>query len=431
MSFIRNASILGIAQVANILLALASRVVLSHSLGVANFGAFGAATNAMTVSSRTLSFGSASAAQYFASKVAAPRGTVIATSLGLAGIISLVAMAGQFVLVGPMQTAFFGQHPLGLQALLRMSWAMPFVVLAMNLGVMLIPFRRIREYGGLQVLSGGLFVFLCLGLLPFMAPLQAAVVAQITVWGATLGATLWFIRDDLHDLHWSGPLARQLLSFGFRSWPNGCLSIGIASFAVLFGARFMSPVELSVFVLAMNIVEGLFSPHVALGALVLSKQASEEEAAQPKVMRLLRTSLALFAGLFAAFALTGYWVIPFVFGPGFRPAYAVGLALFVTGASHAMLKTMGNAFAGMGRPGLTTVALAGEVLVLGCLLWTLGTTGLWGVVVASAVASIVGWGIALVQMRSLYRTSFSNLLFANQSDWRALRHPSTKLRKAA
>lgn len=428
-SFFRSASILGVAQVINMVLALASRIVLSRALGVSSYGAFGAATNAMSVTSRTLNFGSASAAQYFASKTAVPRHVVVGTSLVLALTVSLIALAGQFLILRLMQQQFFGQHPEGLQAVLLMSWSMPFIILAMNLGVMLIPLHRVREYGLLQVISSAAFVVICLALLRFMPPLLAAVWAQIAVWGAGLVATIWFLRGELVHMRWNFSLARQLLTFGFKSWPNGCLSIGIASFAVLFGARFMSPVELSVYVLAMNVVEGLFSPHMALGALVLSKQASEEDAAQPKVMRLLRVSLALFAGLFGMFVMFGWWLIPWVFGPAFSASFSVSLALFVTGASHAMLKSMGNAFAGSGRPELTTWALLGEVAALGGFLWAFGPLGIWGVVSASAAASLVGWSVALGQMRALYGVSVNDLIVSKRGDWEALRHQV--LKKAA
>lgn len=430
MSFIRNAAFLSGAQVANILFSLVSRIVLSRALGTTSYGAFGVATNAMGVTSRVLSFGTASAAQYFASKSAVPRSTVVGTSFGLAVIVSLIALGGQFLLLNVLQSYFFGKHPQGLQAVMMMAWSMPIIVLAMSIGVMLIPLKQVRAYGTLQLLSGGAFVLPCLALLPFMPPLHAAIYAQIAVWVVVFSATLWFMRKELKGMQWSTELARDLISFGFRSWPNVCLSIGIASFAVLFGAQFLSPQELSIFVLAMNIVEGLFAPHGSMGALVLSKQAGDDKAA-PAIMMLMRLSIALFVGMFIILAAGGSWLIPWVFGWEFGPAYSICLALFVTGVSHALLKTMGNAFAGVGRPGLTTSALVGEVVALGGLLWFLGPTGLWGVVTSSIVAAVVGWAIGLVQMCSLYQVGIGDLLIARKQDWAALRKESVRLKRAA
>ncbi|MBL8059145.1 MAG: lipopolysaccharide biosynthesis protein [Chthonomonas sp.] len=430
MSFFRNATILGGAQIVNILLALVSRVVLSRALGAANYGAFGVSTNAIGVTSRVLSLGSASASQYFASKPSVSRSAVVGTSFGLSVLISVFALGGQYLFLSLLQDLLFPKHPSGMQAVLMMSWSMPFVVLAMNLGVMLIPMKKVRAYGILQLLSGGAFVVPCLILLPFLPPLQAAVWAQIVVWASVLGATLWFLRGELRTMRWSNELAIDLLKFGFRSWPNVCLSIGIASFAVLLGARFLTPIELSLFVLAMNIVEGIFAPHGSLGALILSKQASDA-AAGDAIMRMMRVSVGLFLCLFVVLAVTGYWLIPLVFGTEFRGAFSVTLALFGTGVSHALLKTMGNAFAGAGRPGLTTGALVVEVVTLVGMLHVLGPMGLWGVVLASVGAATWGVITGLIQMCSLYQARIGDLLLVKKNDWAALRRRSAQLKRAA
>ena len=427
MSFIRNASILGFTQVLNLVLTLASRIVLSRLLGPASYGAFGAASNAMTVSSRVLSLGTASATQYYSSKTAVARSAVVGTSLGLAGIVGLLSLGGTFLLLKPLESWFFSAHPSGMQAVMLMAWSMPLIVIAMNLGVMLVPFGNVRAYSILQLIAGSTFVIPCLILVRFMPPLQAAAWAQVVVWSSVFLCTFWFLRRDLKSLQWSTPVAGQLMRFGLASWPNVCLNIGIASFSTLFGARYLSPEQLSVFVLAMNIVDGLFGPHVAMGQLVLSKSAGEEELAQPKVMQLMRVSVGLFAGLFVAVAVLGGVVIPFVFGAGFASSYPVCLALLATGASHALLKTMANAFAGAGRPGLTTFALAVEVSsLIGLLSWW-GVYGIWGVVAASVVAAVLGWGIALAQMCKLYGVSPSKLVWPRRMDWTEFR---SRLRKS-
>lgn len=425
MSFIRNASILGFTQILNLVLTLASRIVLSRLLGPASYGAFGAASNAMSVSSRVLSLGTASASQYYSSKTTVPRGAVVGTSLGLALMVGVLSLAGTLALLKPFESWFFSAHPSGMQAVMLMAWSMPLIVIAMNLGVMLIPFGNVRAYSTLQLIAGSAFIIPCLILVRFLPPLQAAAWAQMVVWFSVFVGTFWFLRHDFKDLRWSTPLAGQLMKFGLASWPNVCLNIGIASFSTLFGARYLTPEQLSIFVLAMNIVDGLFGPHVAMGQLVLSKSAGEEHQAQPKIMQLLRVSMGLFLGLFAMIAALGGVAIPLIFGSGFAESYPICLALFVTGASHALLKTMANAFAGAGRPGLTTWALGIEVLSLVAFLSLWGPSGLWGVVGSSVTAATLGWIIAVVQMCRLYCIKPVELLIPSSSDWVSLR---TRLR---
>ncbi len=426
MTFVRSASLLGATQILNLVLTLISRIVLARYLGPVSFGAFGAASNAMSVSSRVLSLGTASGSQYFASRAGHERGALVGTSLVLAVAVGMLSLGATFLMLPVLQTQFFATHPQGMQAMLFLAWSMPVVVVAMNLGVMLIPFRQVRAYSAIQVLGGLAFLLPFLVLVQFLPPMQAAIWTQTMVWVTSLLAIGWFLREDYRALRWDGELALELVRFGLKSWPNVCLSIGIASFSTLFGARYLSPVELSLFVLAMNIVEGLVAPHGAMGQLVLSKAAYEEAKSNPKVLRLLRVSVVLFLGVGLGLTAAGGLLIPLVFGSDFGDAYPICIALFTTGVLHALMKVMGNAFAGAGRPGLATASLGGELVVFfGAIFW-LGPYGIWGVVGATVLASVAGWVISAEQMRRLAGASWGELVVARRDDFVELRRQLSK-----
>ncbi len=421
MTFARGASWLSGTQVLNLLIMLISRIVLARVLGAQALGAFSAATNAMSVSSRVLSLGTASATQVMASRRGLERGSVVGTSLVLAGGVSLLASAVLLSTLSYFQQWFFSGHPEGMSAMVVMAWYVPVIVLSMNLGVMLIPFGNVRSYALLQIVGGGAFVVPCLILLQFYPPIQAAVISQVIVWSLVLVGTVYFLRDQLKGLRFDSGLAREMVSFGLRSWPNVCLNIGIASFATLFGARYLSPVELSLFVLGMNIVEGLFTPYGAMGQLMLTKVARDQEAGIEKTAIFLRLSVVAFLGMATVFGAVGFWAVPLVFGGEFAPAYAISMALFVTGASHALLKIMANVFSGLGHPQRTTLALAVELTAFFIALPYLASLGVWGLVGASVFAAVVGWWVAATQFCRLAEIGFAKLLLADRGDFDELR----------
>lgn len=421
MSFVRNAAWLGGAQGLNLLFTLATRVLLARLLGAASFGAFGAALGAATLLSRALSFGSATASQVFASRPGRDRGTLIGTSLALASAVAVVATGIGFLLLGWIQATLLANHP-GSGATLALLLAfLPVVIISMNLGVMLIPFRQVKAYSVLQLVGGSAFIVPCALLSLALPPIQAAAWAQVTLWLTVLIATTILLRDDLKTLRVDWDLAREMVAFGWRAWPNVCLSIGLASCAVLFGAPFLSPVELSLFVLALNIVEGVFSPHASVGQLMLSKAAADTQDAYGKTALLVRLSWVAFLGVGALMAATGWWLIPTVFGREFTTAYAVTLALLVGGAAHAIVRLLGNVFAGVGQPARTTRTLSAEMAAFLVLLVGLGQHGLWGVVAASSGSAVVGVVVGLDQFRRLSNLSWTDLLFSKRSDWSTLR----------
>lgn len=418
MKFLRQLLTLSTFQIVNLGLTLLSRIVLARVLVEAAFGAFGAALNATVVLSRILSFGLAPANQFYASKKQFDRGMVIATGAILALASSLIATGIAYALVPVVNSTLLGNHPNSQAMLNSFLPCLPVVILAMNLGVMLIPLGEVRAFGILQVLTGSAFILPFFIFRAFMPGADAAVWAQCSVWVFSLSYLVWKLSPFLSGLKWDKPLAKEMLVYGWKSWPNVILNIGLARVATLLGALYLSPRDLSIFVLAVNIVEGLTAPHSSLGQLVMTKSASDPEQFGRNLLKALRLSCLMLAGLTAALVLGGYFLIPILFGHGFKESYYVTLIVVLTAIAHIQLRTMSSYFAGLERPQLTTRALAIEMVLMLGLLPTLGSQfGLYGVAVASALSAVGSWAAAGWFLRRLIRAPIRDQLWPKKGDY--------------
>lgn len=425
MNFRRATLWLGGTQGVQILLQLGIRILLARTLGPVAFGVFGTALSTTTLLSRLLSVGIASSTQYFASRPGADRGAVLGTSLILGTGVGVFTLSVSAALLGFLQSFWFVGHSGVGSALGQMIWVLPLVVLGMNFGVMLIPWGRVRAYGLLPVGGALAFVGVFLLLVPHVEPLQAAIAAQGMVWGILLALAAWGLRSEWRELKFCPNLALQMARYGAKAWPNVCLSIGMASMVPVLGSRVMTPEELALLVLALNLVEGLFAPHGTTGQLILSRTAAKPQDAPESASLLMRwTSVyALVVGL--GVAMLGHLAIPLIFGAAFARATEITLALLVVGWAHAQVRTMSNVWAGLGQPGRAMGALSAEIVMFGGAIAWLSInpvpSGLWAVTFAASLAAIVGWGVASGSWCRGERISPLQCLWPAGDDWGALR----------
>lgn len=411
----RNAMTLASAQVVNLLLVFLGRVVLARLLGVGAFGAFGAALNAVTVTSRLLSFGSASASQYFAGKADYDRKAILGTSLAISSVISLLAGIALLFAQGQIANVFFAEHPSGLLAYGVLAWFAPLIILTMNMGVLLIPFGMVNKYGQSQVLQGGMFLIPCVIFSTFLPGLQASVIGQISVWIAAFAFIGWNLWRVTGGLSFNRDLAYQMVRYGFKAWPNVCLNIGIARIATLVAAIYLGSVELGIFVLAMNLVEAACSPQIAAGQLILNRSASGSDSLA--TLRMMRLSVGYFVFVSILLVVFAWTLLPSLFGHQFGPVREVIGIVAITGAAHGMMKTIANYAAGQGKPQLATLGLLVESVFLAICLPFLATRfGILGVAWSGAISAFAGWVTSGIQMKRLSGSGIAVQLFPNGSD---------------
>lgn len=421
MRFFKSAAILGASQVAGIGLTLVSRIVLGRILGTEFYGQFGVALNAITVASRGLSGGLAPAIQYEASRPDAEKQKVLGTAVAL-GLMATLLSTWALVLLKPwILSVLLTDHPASGVVFNQMVNWFPIVIFTMFLAVVLVPFGRVREYGIVQAGANLPFLLAALG---FSAAgwgaIEVALWAQVVAWIVMFSVVLWGLRGALRGLAYDPATARTMLSFAAKAWPNTLLFVGVARIATVVGAGFMTEIEASWFVAALNLAEGILSPHSALGQLILSRAANKSEAGLETTLRVLRLSLPAFGILILVALLAGHPLL-WLFGAGFVGAYPVLLVLLITGCAHALVRVYANFFAGRGAPNRITGPLVVEFMVLLGGVILLGPRfGLWGVVAASASAALLSWALSIHKMSKTEGCSPRQQLSVTREDIDAL-----------
>lgn len=433
MSFFRRAVLLGSSQLVSVLVTLVSRVVLTRLLGTASFGEFGLALNNITVLSRVLSMGIMPGSQHLASRKDLDRKQVIGTSL----LVGLLMGGAAWVAVwagSPFlrDTLFFRDqpHPEAWRMFLAMRDWLPVVMVAANLAVTLIPLGKIRPYAVFQGLAGVPLILISLALVAAnLGAMDAVVWAQVGTWVWLLGYVFWHLRGEFGGVDLD--LAKRLFGYGVRAWPNVILGVGVARLATIFGAGFMGKVDLSIFVLGLNIVEATLAPYSMVGQLVLSRASDGTDPDGKSTLQLMRLSQVMLIAVLVLVAGLGPFLIPLLFGADFRAAYGVSLVLLITGFAHSQMRTLANFFAGKGKPEMATPGLATELVVLLALVFALGPTmGMQGLVIASIAGALLGTLVSSLQMRRLTASKWSEQFLLTGDDLRLLGKSLRSLRKA-
>lgn len=437
MRFGKGALILGGSQLSNLILTFISRILLGRLLGTALYGQFGIALNAMTLASRCLSVGVAPATQVLVAKES-DKGRAIGTSALFGLLVSALATITVYVTVSPLEALFFKGHPVAFKSFLVLLPFLPVVILSMNVGVMLIPLSKIKAYG--QIQAGGMLPFIAIAWVgsQFVEPMQAILVSQIVVWLYLFTVMIWHLRAWRGSIGFDRLMWRFLWGFGLKAWLNTFLSIGIARFATLLGAAFLTKVEVSLFAVSLQLVEGIVAPYSAAGQLLVSRTAEDHDKGKDTTLLLLRLALPFLGVLLLVAALLAYPTL-LLFGAGFAGAYPYVLVLMVAATAHALIRTYGNYFAGIGRPHLSSPALAIELIVLILGIFTICPAhGINGLVVSSISAALVGVIVSAIQMSRTAKVGWREQFVASKADFkvamatfRSIRASSSKTTPAA
>lgn len=422
MRFAKGAVILGASQSTNIALTFLSRIILTKILGVAYYGQFGAALNAITLGSRALSLGLAPASQYYASVPGNEPKKVIGTSAVLAFASGLIATLLLWLGTELIAQWLFKEHPQAASAFRMMLPFLTLVMMSMNLGVVLVPLGKIKQFGILQI--GGMLPLIAAAAIlnQFCAPLVTAAYSQATAWVYVLTFLIWHLRQHIASAQFDPVLAKKMIRYALVAWPNVFLNIGVSRTATLAGAMYMTKPELSWYVLGLNLVEGLVAPLTSMGQLMLSRSATGEDHADSTSFRAIRLTFPFILMLWILAALFGWPVLRYIFGADYVGAYPVMLAMLATASSHSVIRLYSNIFSGRGKPQAITPSLIIEFSALLILIPILGQrTGMWGVVVSSISATLLGLMVAIFRMKKLQGIGYRSQLIANAADYKMAR----------
>ena len=200
-------------------------------------------------------------------------------------------------------------------------------------------------------------------------------------------------------------LARRVAAFGFRAQ--------LGTIALLLNARLdfaivgalVGPAALGIYAVASRYAELVRLPSLAMNYVLYPSYARDGGAlAADRARAMIRRIGWIPAAVAVPMALAGPLVLPLVFGPQFRAA-AAPAAVLLGGLVLAGVSGIVSAyFSGIGRPGLTSMAIAaGLPVTVGLDLLLIPRFDVMGAAVASAVAYLATAGVLLACFRTVAR----------------------------
>jgi O-antigen/teichoic acid export membrane protein len=237
--------------------------------------------------------------------------------------------------------------------------------------------------------------------------LHTAIVTVIATTAIQLGyAYYWCSRTKLAHGRFHRELAGPLIRYGVTQLTAVAPATVNMYLDQLVLSQVVPPADLGRYAIAVSITL-LPVPLVSAIGNVAFPRLAARRVVSARSRRLQRAAILASAGMASAILLPlaaiAPWLVPFVFGPGYRGVVPLLWLLTPGGVFLACGQVAGDLLRGTGRPGLVAAAqgLAAvfTVILLFALLPVAG-------VAAAAIASTVAYGIALAAMiRSLWRSS--------------------------
>jgi O-antigen/teichoic acid export membrane protein len=249
-------------------------------------------------------------------------------------------------------------------------------------------------------------LFLLLGVDPYVGMVAALPLADLLT-AAGGWVRLWRRGFFAGAGRPSLALARRVAAFGFRAQ--------LGTIALLLNARLdfaivgalVGPAALGIYAVASRYAELVRLPSLAMNYVLYPSYARAGGALAADRARAMIGRIGWIpAAVAVPMALAAPLVLPLVFGPQFRAAAAPAAVLLGGLVLAGVSGIVGAYFSGIGRPGLTSIAVAaGLPVTLGLDLLLIPPFGVMGAAAASAVAYLTTAGVLLACFRTVTRAA--------------------------
>jgi O-antigen/teichoic acid export membrane protein len=377
-------------------------VVLAHALGPSGRGAVAFVVSTSLLVGQVLRLGLTSATTYMVARLPASAPKLLANGLLFSCLSSSLASAATLGVLLSAPTL----HPrqVGTAALIALCLGIVAGDIAAVSGALLMGTHRFVAYAASSSATGWLYAgttavaFVIWGLDPSSACL---------IWGLTtlagallmLGCGLWRTPLGRPDLE----LFRDTLRFGIRG-AAGELAITTNARAdqSIMGA-ISSSRELGLYAVAVNVGEVLlYLPNAVGNALMPNLVGSEQAELERTTLRAFRLVFGITAVAVAGAAVTGWFLIPIVFGERFGDSVAPFLLLLPGALGYAAQKVFSSALIGLGKPGRSSLGpLTALITGLALDVALIPSYGGRGAAAAASIAFIAGGLVSLLAFRAM------------------------------
>lgn len=380
-----------------IILSLVSGILTARFLGTEGRGAVAAVTSWTLTITWASTLGFAISMVYHQSKgVAADR--ILGTSLAVMPVLGALGVGVAQILI-PMGFAAQTEATRDLARIFLCT--IPLVLLAEAMWDLLMAAQRFVTLGIMRLLQPLSFVLALLALVgldrsePFWVLAAQAMSYAVSLIATVIAlAQRGIARPDFK-------LARGAFGYGLRVHSGSFGSIVATRLDLMLLPAFVGAAALGYYSIAVNLASMVVSLFGSLGKVVLPVSAASDQQESVRVIeRGLRINLVGGGIVVAGLAVTAPWLVPFVYGADFsgsvHPLWLMLPGILLWSASS--VTTAG--LQGMGMPGTASLTqVAGFLVTVAGLAWSLPKYGIIGAAVTSSVAYTVIFALTYVALR--------------------------------
>jgi O-antigen/teichoic acid export membrane protein len=419
LKFIKDLFITFSTQITIVALGFGTIIVISRVLGPAGQGAYSLIILIPTIIAMVGNLGIGIANAYFGGKRKYKLSDIATNSVVAAAGFGIILAAAFLVYYSVFNPSFLSD--VKGEAVVIATFAMPFSLLIMYFGFILLGQGRIKEFNLVGLTQGGTILLLTLLLL---LVIQKNVLSPVMAWigGVILAATIsiWLVRRITSmSRGFNYSLFKESVKFGVQGYLGNVIQFLNYRLDMLLVAMLMSLEFVGYYSVAVPLAEALWYFPSAVGTVIFARTItlSPEEAnkSTPKICRntLFLTILAALILLFLS-----KYIIILLFGSAFLPALRPLQILLPGVVALSIVKVLGNEISGRGKPIINTY-IAGTSLAINIPLNLLliPRIGISGAALASTISYTASAAFGVVTFVKISGVRWTELLILKPADF--------------
>lgn len=419
--FAQKTMITFVSRILNLILGLASSIIIARSLGPEGKGIY---TLALLLPSLIVTFtnlGIAPATVYYIGRGKYSLHEIFGNNVILSLVIGLVSIGLGLVIVFCFRSHVFFNVP---HRYLLLALVLIPLQLFFNYGNMvLLGLHRIKEYNAVSIIQTVSFLgFITIALLGVKIGITGAILAGafanllvdllIFLWGRRfIGRIFWRLNKAY---------VKDSVLYGIKAQLSNILSFLYLRLDMFLIGAIMSPVAVGYYSVAVGIAEKLWLISQSAGTILFPKVASEKDEKLCKEFTPLVSRTAIFITALCALGvfILSQWIIVLLFSESYLPAVRALQILLLGIVTTSGSIALGNDLAGRGKPILNAYANGIAVLVnLGLNIIWIPRFGIEGAAWATSVSYSVAFAVKVLLYCRLSGNSWTKVLVPQRGDW--------------
>lgn len=420
-TFSKNTAITFATQVLNLILGIATSIVIARILGPEGKGVYTLAILLPSVAVTFSNLGIGSATVYYIGKGKYSLKKILGSNLILATVVSAIAIIVSIIIIVLFRGLFLkGVH---LNYLFLALSLIPFLLLYGYLQNILLGLQEIKKYNLVGLFKGISFlVLLVITLCLFKIGLVGAISSlTISILLAGIITFFWvgkFVGTATYQI--DKDYAKDASLYGIKAHAGNILTFFNYRFDIFLVNAFLNPLSVGYYSISVGIAERLWLISQSASTVLFPRVASEKDEKRRKELTPIVSRNVLLVTIIGAIFICflSRWVILLLYSKVYLPSVRPLQILLPGIIALSIARVLASDIAGRGRPMLNTYMAAVSVAVnIGFNILWIPRLGIEGAALASTISYIILLIEELLIYSRISKNSIAKILFIQRSDF--------------